>query len=113
MIVSRSRLVRNASGSSMFIRKMLSFLVGLVVMFIIIQFVKLATVGRLGSKISAVKNQQQKLELENELIKAEISKLHETSRFQTDFRASLELQYKDLNVITITRDSDENIFAIR
>ncbi len=93
-----------------FTRKMIVFVLGLVFIFVVVQFIKLATVGRLGSEISKVKVKQDKIILQNELIRSAISKLRTSQNIQSGLQESGMYVQKEVNIIEYT-DFEEDAFV--
>ncbi|MBD3362593.1 hypothetical protein GF362_02640 [Candidatus Dojkabacteria bacterium] len=95
-------------------KKLLLMILWLSVIFIIIQFAKLATVGRLGVQISEIKNEQEEYELKNELLRSEISELLANSNMEAELETDGNLEIKDIRVISVLEeDTDEELLAQR
>ncbi len=80
-------------------RKLFIFVGGLIVIFVAVQFIKLASVGRVGADITRIKNEQNELELENELIRTEINEMRTASYLDQVLQEDPTLTKKNLNII--------------
>jgi regulator of replication initiation timing len=87
------------------IRKFFLFTVGLVVLFVMVQFFKLASLGRIGDDISQVKNNQNSIELQNEILRMEINELRRSSILEEEIISEGNLVKKDVKIITNIDDT--------
>lgn len=113
--VSRYRTAQSARRENLggISKKMILVVAGLLTIFVFIQFFKLATVGTLGSKISQIKQDQEMFELENEMLRAEISELKSPSNLEEILNKDKNLEQKQINIISSTDTVDEDILAQR
>lgn len=95
-------------------RRLILMIFWLSVIFVVIQFVKLATVGRIGIQISELKNQQEEYELSNELLRSEISELLSNSNIEAALETDERLESKKIHVISVLNElANEDIIAQR
>lgn len=85
-------------------KKLVLFCIGLIILFIGVQFVKLASIGRIGDDISSVKYQQSQLELENEILRMEINELKRSSVLEEQIVSESNLVKKDVTVISASNN---------
>ncbi|MCA9385281.1 hypothetical protein KC717_01395 [Candidatus Dojkabacteria bacterium] len=92
-------------------KRMFMLVIGLVLVFVFVQFLKLSTVGRIGNEIAAIKTEQKQLELDNELLKAEINKLKSPSNLESALPTYGEFVSVPVEVISLERSNEVAIIT--
>lgn len=92
-------------------RKMFFIVITFAITFVLVQFVKLSTIGRIGEQVSTINQEQDRLELENELLKAEISKLRTPSNLEKSLPEYGNFIADNVKVIQLNTSNPDNNIA--